>query len=583
MKGFSSQLTFFMGSERRGRQNVLLLRFALMLLGLIALFSVLFHYIMLLEDQRHSWLTGLYWTLTVMSTLGFGDITFHTDLGRAFSIIVLLTGVLFLLVLLPFTVIQLFYAPWIEARTAARAPDTLPEETAGHVVLTRHDPITAALINRCRQYNIPYVLLVPDRPEALRLFDLGLRVMVGQLGDPETYRKARLKQAALLATTADDVTNAKVVFVAREVAPDLPLVATADSGRSEQVLRIAGATHVLLLSQLVGESLANRTIGGDAITHVIDAIDELKVAEANTLRTPLVGKTIAENRLGDLGVTVIGVWQRGVFSVARPETLIGDNAVILLGGTDEQLQNYDEAFAIYNVSGAPVVLVGGGRVGRATARALAERGIDWRMIERDERRRPPDATDEQFVLGDATDETVLKQAGIDRAPAVLLTPHDDAMCIYLTILLRHMRPDIQLISRAALEPNVRTLHRAGADFVMSTASLGASRIMNLLRHGSIVPIAEGLNIVRIPVPASLAGRTLAEAAVREKTGCTIIATVSKGQMAVNPPPTSPLPAQGDLLLIGDSQTEQRFIDVFGSPAAESGQPTPPKRPLVVER
>ena len=42
------------------------------------------------EGQAHSWLTGLYWTLTVMSTLGFGDITFHSDLGRAFSIVVLM-------------------------------------------------------------------------------------------------------------------------------------------------------------------------------------------------------------------------------------------------------------------------------------------------------------------------------------------------------------------------------------------------------------------------------------------------------------------------------------------------------------
>ncbi len=36
------------------------------------------------EGQDHSWITGVYWTLTVMSTLGFGDITFATDLAAAF-------------------------------------------------------------------------------------------------------------------------------------------------------------------------------------------------------------------------------------------------------------------------------------------------------------------------------------------------------------------------------------------------------------------------------------------------------------------------------------------------------------------
>jgi hypothetical protein len=62
------------------------------------------------EGKEYSWITGFYWTLTVMTTLGFGDITFTTDLGKIFSIVVLLSGVIFLLVLLPFTFIQFFFA-----------------------------------------------------------------------------------------------------------------------------------------------------------------------------------------------------------------------------------------------------------------------------------------------------------------------------------------------------------------------------------------------------------------------------------------------------------------------------------------
>ncbi|MDQ7826444.1 MAG: ion channel [Candidatus Eremiobacteraeota bacterium] len=46
-------------------------------------FSVAFHYIMAYEGHSHCWLTGIFWTLTVMTTLGFSDITFHSDLGRA--------------------------------------------------------------------------------------------------------------------------------------------------------------------------------------------------------------------------------------------------------------------------------------------------------------------------------------------------------------------------------------------------------------------------------------------------------------------------------------------------------------------
>lgn len=79
------------------------------------------------EGQQHTWMTRIYWTLTVMSTLGFGDITFHTDAGRLFSLLALITGVLFLLVLRPFTFIEFSYAPWMKAQ--AQAPRELPSDT----------------------------------------------------------------------------------------------------------------------------------------------------------------------------------------------------------------------------------------------------------------------------------------------------------------------------------------------------------------------------------------------------------------------------------------------------------------------
>ena len=77
MKFLVSQLYHFL-RQRPSRINILnLLRFLLLLVVLVALYSVAFHYIMEYEGRTdYSWITGLYWTLTVMSTLGFGDITF---------------------------------------------------------------------------------------------------------------------------------------------------------------------------------------------------------------------------------------------------------------------------------------------------------------------------------------------------------------------------------------------------------------------------------------------------------------------------------------------------------------------------
>ena len=111
MKFAASQVMHFVSQRRTKRNLRVLFRFFLVLGAMITGYSVLFHYVMMYEGREESWVTGFYWTLTVMSTLGFGDITFESDLGRLFSIIVLLSGIVFLLILLPFTIIQFLYAP----------------------------------------------------------------------------------------------------------------------------------------------------------------------------------------------------------------------------------------------------------------------------------------------------------------------------------------------------------------------------------------------------------------------------------------------------------------------------------------
>ncbi|NND96866.1 MAG: hypothetical protein HKN47_06000 [Pirellulaceae bacterium] len=123
-----------------------------MLVSLTTLRSIVFHYIMMAEGQRKTLIKQFYWTMIVMSTLALRDIMFHTDLRRLFSLVVLLTGIIFLLILLPFTFIQFFCAPWLEAQVATRTPRELPPETERHVILTVSDPVSIALIRKLRRF-----------------------------------------------------------------------------------------------------------------------------------------------------------------------------------------------------------------------------------------------------------------------------------------------------------------------------------------------------------------------------------------------------------------------------------------------
>jgi len=557
MKYVSAQVISFLHQGGAKRNVRALLRFLFVLAALVTGYSTLFHYVMAWEGREYSWLTGFYWTLTVMSTLGFGDITFDSDLGRLFSIVVLMSGIVFLLVLLPFTIIQFFYAPWVEAQKAARTPRELPADTRGHVILTQHDPVSALLIRKLEQFNYEYVLVVPEIEEAMRLHEMGLRIVLGQLDDPETYIRVRADKAVLVATTHGDIVNTTVAFLVRQVAPDVTIVATASTSTALEILERAGATRVLSLGEMMGKALARCMVGGDALTHVVASVDELLIAEANALRTPLCGKTLRENNLSELGVSVIGIWDRGIFQHATPDTVIGHNSILLLAGSASQFAAYDEHFVIYNVSAKPVVILGAGRVGRAASQALTTRGVDWCIVDREPR---PGMDAQRSIVGDAGDPEVLKRAGLTDAPGVIITTHDDNLNIYLTIYCRAVRPDIQIISRCTLDRKTDQLHRAGADLVLSYASMGAMSIFNLLKRSQIVNIAEGLDIFRLQVPESLAGKSLAGCGVRERTGCTIVAIRDdKGQLLINPPAATILEPGREMILVGSVEAQSSFL------------------------
>lgn len=539
-----------------------LAKFVLFVVAIYIIFGLTFQYIMHLEGREYSLLDGFYWTIVTMSTLGYGDIVFTSTTGKIYSMVVLVSGVVFLLVLLPFTFIEFFYAPWLKAQHDSKAPKSLPDGTHDHVIITNLDAITQALIKKMKSYKIKYAILVSDLQRAVEISDQGYSVVHGEFDDFETYERISIRNASLIVTTGSDQLNTNVAFTIREYSPDVKIVATAASPDSVDILQMAGANYVLQMGEMLGRSLARRTLGGNARVHVIGHIDNLVIGEAIAQGTPLIGKTLRESELREkIGITVVGIWERGVFKEAHPDTKINEQTVLVLAGSVEQLRKYDEVLSIYHVSDKPVVIIGAGRVGRAAAKSLEERGIDYRIIDKNpDRVRDP----EKYILGDAADLTVLEEAGLKEAHTTLITTHDDDTNIYLTIYCRQLCPKMEIISRATYEKNINTMHRAGADFVMSYASMGANTIFNIMEGQDVLMLAEGLNVFSHKVKSKLAGKTLIESDIRKKTGCTVIAMKINGEMVVNPSPDAKLEDGQEILLIGqyesESQFKERYVD-----------------------
>ena len=566
MKLMGSMLASLM-SERDIRQNLWGLgKLLLFLLVVVAIFTVLFHVLMVrVEGQEYSWFTGVYWTFTVMSTLGFGDITFHTDIGRAYSMVVLFTGVILLLIVLPFAFIRSFYAPWLEAQLKLRAPREVARTTVGHVIIGSYEAIAAGLVDRLRLLGIPYFVIEPDPTRAAQLHADDIRTVAGNTDDKLTFERLRANQARLVLANLDDVVNTSMALTVREVAPNVPIAALAENPDSIDILELADCTRVLPLKQRLGHQLALRANLGHTEAHVLGRFHDLLIAEFPAHDTPLSGKTIEESQIRDItGVTVVGIWDRAKMLPVSGTTLISDRSVPVVVGTRQMIDDLNEYLHRSVPHEGPVLVLGCGKVGRAATRALKERGARVHVIEKNPEvaKKIGDLPD-RLIVGDANNRELMDEAGIMEAPSVLLTTNDDAMNIYLSVYARRLRPDVLIVSRLTHERNVEAIHRAGADLALSYATLGIESVLSLVLERESVILGEGVELLDVRLPRSLVGKTLGESSISDACGMHVVVIHEMDRVVTNPPADHVLTAGCDLAMIGDQRQLERFVKAFG--------------------
>ena len=554
-------------SEDEMRRNILaLLRYLAFLLAIILTYTAIFQLIMVgVEEQSHSWITGIYWTLVTMTTLGFGDVIFTSDVGRLFSVFVLVSGVVLLLVVLPFTFIRFFYAPWLEAQVRLRAPRRIRPPVREHVIISRHDEIAAGLIERLRPEGIPYYAIEPDPTVAAQMVGHGISVITGDIDNRATYEGVHIQQARLMLANREDTTNTNITLTVREVAADVPIVAFVEDEDSIDILELSGATHVLALKQRLGEYLASRISAGRGEANLIGGFKGMHIAAFPARNTPLAGRVVRETRLREsTGLNIVGVWERGRLRPAFPDTPIADQSVVVVVGTPKQMSKLNGLLQVPDTHDEPILVIGGGKVGLAAARALKRNGIPVHVLERDERAHHAlgGVCDEYFV-GDAADRAALMRAGLQNAPSVLLTTNDDAMNVYLAVYCRRLKPDLRIVSRVTHERNLEAIHRAGADFVLSYSTLGAEAVFSVLLGREPVILGEGVDLFVIVVPASLRGKTLAESGIGSRTGLSVVAVNYDGQLVTTLQSSMRLEPGAELIMLGSVQQRQAFAKAFG--------------------
>ena len=295
----------------------------------------------------------------------------------------LLSGIILLLIVLPFAFIRYFYAPWLEAKLRLRAPLSVPTGTRGHVVFTAWDTVSQGLAPWLDAEGIPHWVIEEDGAEAARMHGDDVPVIRGLLDDVETYRRVRAQDARLVVLAQDDLTNTNLALTVRETSPQVSLAAFVEDEHAIDILEMAGCDQAIPLKKRLGEHLANRVSAGHAQTHIVGEYGDLVLAEFSAHDTPFAGKTIQEAELREIaGLSVVGVWERGKMMFGRPDTPITSVSILVVAGSKDSLERLNEFLWIYDTNWNPVVVIGGGKVGQAAAAALKRRGLPVHMVER---------------------------------------------------------------------------------------------------------------------------------------------------------------------------------------------------------
>jgi voltage-gated potassium channel len=211
------------------------------------------------------------------------------------------------------------------------------------------------------------------------------------------------------------------------------------------------------------------------------------------------------------------------------------------------------------------LVCGFGRVGRQVVRDLRAAGAKYLVIDRNpESLEAAAAAGTPYLAGEAADEQLLRQAGIERARALIACVDSDAENVFITLTARELRPDLTIVARASGEESEQKLRRAGAQRVVSPYKSSGSEMARLALHpqvAGVVDVAPEYRMEEIEVTSGCAGagRPLADVA-----GSAIVAALRRPDGRLVPQPSGDMILQpGDVLVaMGTASTMDRLEALF---------------------
>ncbi|MDA1016261.1 MAG: potassium channel protein [Planctomycetota bacterium] len=216
------------------------------------------------------------------------------------------------------------------------------------------------------------------------------------------------------------------------------------------------------------------------------------------------------------------------------------------------------------------IICGLGRVGRSICQYLAQRRQSFLVIDTNEEllRAECEQSGWPFVVGDATDDSTLKDARISQARSLTSVLPTDADNVYVVLSARMLNAGLQIIARATDDRAVEKMERAGANRVISPLTTSGVKMARFMLNPSIedfIEIADshGSNLeiadVQIDAESPYVGQKLADTNLRQLGVMVIGIRRSNGDRLMPPPGTAVIESGDSLFAFGTSESVNRIL------------------------
>ena len=313
--------------------------YAATVVSLTIIYSLVFIHFAKIEHQPEhaNLITAIYWAISSMTTVGYGDVVLYSNEGKIFSILVQLSGVVMIFGLM----FPLVITPWLEKTIKVILPLQAPEGMAEHIIICGYNRLVETLIDELSDHGISFIIVEEDEHLIHELVEKEIPCIFGSASDEQVFENANIDSARIVIANRSDEENANIVLTAREFT-DVEVIAIVEDTSKAKYLKYAGASRVVSPKSLIGRFIGKKAVDPfvNRLTGATEFFEGVSIVEFPIYpKSPLIGKTLGNAAIRErTGANIIGIWKGGSLSFnPHAGDVIKDNSVLLAIGTTEQL------------------------------------------------------------------------------------------------------------------------------------------------------------------------------------------------------------------------------------------------------